>query len=285
MDRPTSEHPLARSFQRAQTLSPYLKVFYGAPADDGWHAANSVFAADGEQFAALKQAVQQRLRTRAANIVASSLLQSYQWPLVASAVACYLLDRRVPDLSAAAVHLRYNDEGEAEAIAFAGGSFLALPDDPAAGHPDAVVVADRQTLRSALRLAIEAHLGQTIEQLCTRLGSKPRGLWLNVADSCAGTLTWLMQEQDRAIGAAQIEAEVDAFVRAPGSPLNTRRLGLLELTFHEHKQVFLDRASCCYWYKTEGGEYCTTCPHRTPEDRNERLLRYMAEQHAEQVSA
>lgn len=281
MDRTLEPHPLAHSFARAQTLSDYLKVSYGAPPDGNWIRADSVFV-DSQRFAGLKQSVQQRLSTRSANIVASSLLQSYQWQVLASAVACYLFERRVPDLDAASVCLHYNDEGEADAVIFTGGRFVALPDDPAAGHPDALVVADIQSLRHALRAGIEAHLGQTIEQLCARLGSKPRGLWLNVADSCAGTLTWLIQQQDEAAGVARIAAEVDALIRAPGSPLNTKQLALIEITLHEHTQVFLDRASCCYWYKTEGGEYCSTCPHRTPEDRNEQLLKYMA-QHAEQA--
>lgn len=284
MDHSAEQHPLAHSFQRAQTLSEYLKVSYGAPPDEGWVAADSVFAAHTEHFDTLVHAVQQRLRTRSANIIAGSLLQGYQWQLVASAIACYLLDRRVPDLDAASIRLRYNEAGEAEAITFTSGHFVALPDDPAADHPDALVVASVQALSAALRSGIESHLGQTIDQLCARLDCKPRGLWLNVADGCAGTLTWLMQQHDPAAGVALIEAEVDALVRAPGSPLNTTQLGLIELTYQDRTQVFLDRASCCYWYKTEGGAYCSTCPHRTPDDRNAQLLKYMAEQHVDQAS-
>ena len=264
-------------------MSSYLKAHYGAPADDGWIAANSVFDG-GERFVALTAGVQQRLKTRAANIVASSLLQIYQWQLLASSIACYLLDRRVPDLDAAAIRVHYNDEGEADAVAFSSGRFMALPDDPDAGHPDALTVANSEALRDALRDGIETHFGLTIDQLCSRLGSKSPGLWLNVADSCAGMLTWLMQEQDKTAGAALIEAEVNSLIRFPGSPLNTRQLGLIELTFRDRTQVFLDRASCCYWYKTDGGEYCSTCPHRTPEDRNAILLKYMAQHDAEQTN-
>jgi hypothetical protein len=34
----------------------------------------------------------------------------------------------------------------------------------------------------------------------------------------------------------------------------------------------------------EDGDYCTICPHRTKEDRNERLLKYMADQYEKGVA-
>jgi hypothetical protein len=221
-------------------------------------------------------------------MVSGSLLQAYQWPLIASAVACYLCDRRVPDLRIENVRLRFsiaeeedeNAEPE-ESIAFLGGRFFALPDDPAADHPDARIVPHRDALRDALRSGIETHLGSTIQRLHERLGCSPRGLWLFVADRCAGTLVWLMQEQDVTVGLDPIGREVDALIRAPGSPLANKRVGLFELNYRGRSRVYLDRATCCYWYRSEDGDYCTTCPHRTEEERNARLLKYMAEHMAQ----
>lgn len=273
-------HPLEQTLARARHLNEYLKPAFGQPSGDSWIALPADLAPGSPHLEALIAATQARLRTKAAAIVGSAVLQSYQWPLVSTAVACYLLDRRVPDLSPEHTRTHYNAEHEADALALLSGRFTALPDDLGADHPNATVVSDLDTLRATLRASVEAHLGVVIDQLCTRLGCKPRGLWLNVADSLAGTLVWLAQERDTAVPLAALESEVDALIRVPGSPLHTRKVGLIELTYAQHSHVYLDRATCCYWYKCEDGDYCSTCPHRTPEDRRERLLSHMAEEHA-----
>jgi len=273
-------HPLEQTLARARQLNDYLKPELGTPSGERW-VARTDLAPGAAYLETLIAATQARLRTRAAAIVGSAVLQGYQWPLISTAIVCYLLDRRVPDLTPANTRIRYTAEHEADALALLGGHFTTLPDDPAAEHQDATVVTDLPALRTAVRTGIEAHLGVVIDQLCARLGCKPRGLWLNVADSLAGTLVWLLQEQQPATALEAIEAEVAALVRVPGSPLSSRQIGLLQLSHGAQSQVFLDRATCCYWYKTEGGEYCSTCPHRTPESRRERLLAYMAEEQAQ----
>ncbi|MBC8077884.1 MAG: (2Fe-2S)-binding protein, partial [Chloroflexales bacterium] len=259
----------------------HLRVELGTPQDGGWHATYDLFLPGSALFQAQIASAQARLRARAAAIIGSALLQGYQWPLVAAAVACYLIDRRVPDLRQENIRIHHNADGEADGIAFVAGSFAALPDDSAAAHPDAAIVPGLTALRAVLREGIEAHLGAIIGRICAQLGCKPRGLWLNVADSVAGNLAWLTQEHDKTVSMEQIAADVDGVIRVAGSLLNTNQIGLFALTYREQTQVHLDRATCCYWYKTEGGAYCSTCPHRTPADRNERLLTHMAEEYAQ----
>jgi Ferric iron reductase FhuF-like transporter/FhuF 2Fe-2S C-terminal domain len=275
------EGPLAQTLARARRLSAYLQPQVGEPGGEGWAAALDPLRADRPLLAQLVAATQARLRTRSAAMIGSALLQGYQWPLIGAAVACYLIDRRVPDLSAANVLVRYGAAHDADALALRSGRFTALPDDPAAAHPDATVVAGREALREALRAGVEAHMGEAIALICAHLGCGPRGLWLSVADRLAGTLIWLMQAHGQA-PAAQIENEVEALIRAPGSPLSSRQIGLIALTHHGRSEVFLDRATCCYWYRTDGGEYCSTCPRRPPAERRELLLRHMAEASAAQ---
>lgn len=279
-----NEHPLEQTLSRARLLSAYLRPELGAPSGEGWFAATDL-APGAAYLETLIAATQARLRTKAPAIVGSALLQGYQWPLVSTAVACYLLDRRVPDLSLEHTRTQYSAEHEADALALLGGRFTALPGDPAAEHPDATVVPDLPALRTALRTALAAHLGVVIDQLCARLGCKPRGLWLNAADSLASSFVWLAQEQRPAATLEQLEAELAALTRAPGSPFASRQIGLIQLSHHERSRVFLDRATCCYWYKTEGGAYCSTCPHRPPEERRERLLAYLADDHARRSDA
>lgn len=219
----------------------------------------------------------------APSIIGSALLQSYQWQIIANTLVCCLAARRVPDLGHGQLRVRFNAEHEVAAVAFCGGRFLALPDDPDAAHPDAALVPDADALGTALRERIEAHFAWVIDRICVEVNSKPRGLWLNVADSLAGDLAWLVRLLRPATPLAALEAEVAQLLSAPDSPLAPSRVGLFELTYRERSEVFLDRATCCFWYKTEGGDYCTTCPRRTPEDRNARLLQYMAEKHEAKV--
>jgi hypothetical protein len=274
-------HPLEQTLARVRQLNADLRPEPGLPSTGDWVSVPEHFAPGASWLTAMIAEAQRRLHTRSPAIIGSTILQGYQWPLVGTAVACYLLDRRVPDISLANTRVGYTGH-EAAALALLGGRFTALPDDPAAGHPDVTVVSDSAMLRALLRREIEAHLGAVIARICAAVGCKPRGLWLNVADALAGTVLWLAQQQ-QPCSPAQLEAEVDALVRVPGAPFASARLGLVVLTYRERTRVFLDRATCCYWYKTDQGEYCSTCPHRTPEDRRQRLLKYLAEEHVRQA--
>jgi hypothetical protein len=102
-------------------------------------------------------------------------------------------------------------------------------------------------------------------------------LWLHVTDALAGNLVWVAQERDPATSLAALEGELDVLIGVPGSPLTSRTIGLIQLRHQQRSLIFPDRATCCYWYKTDGGDYCSTCPHRTPDDRRQRLLAYLAE--------
>jgi ferric iron reductase protein FhuF len=172
--------------------------------------------------------------------------------------------------------LQFDPAGEITAIRFCCPRYHALASDSAAAHPDATIVTDLAALRTRLRCGLETHLGEVIAQLCAATGCKPRGLWLNVSDSIASTLSWLMQAEDPATPCAQIEAEFIALARVPGSPLDSGQIGLIHLTHGERTMTFADRATCCYWHKTAGGDYCSTCPKRTAADRRARLLESMA---------
>ncbi|WP_245668748.1 (2Fe-2S)-binding protein [Chloroflexus islandicus] len=267
-------HPLEQTLIRVRQLSPYLKPQLGIPSGTEWRTVADL-APGSAQLETLITATEAYLNTRAPAIVASAILQNYQWPLITTAMAYFLIDRRVPDISAANTLTGYDNERKASRLALLSSRFATLPTDLAANHPDATVLPDTTALRSALRSHIEAHLGMLINHLCIRLGCKPRGLWLNVADCCAGTLVWLMQAHNPSITLSQIEAEITALLRERSSPLNSRQIGLIQLRYGGHCRIVHDRATCCYWYKTDGGDYCATCPHRTSADRRQQLLAHI----------
>lgn len=170
-------------------------------------------------------------------------------------------------LSADNVYLHLPTAGQEEKagedhirIAYSGGCFVALPSDPAADHPDAIVVRDYAALCDELRSGLEAHLGWVIERLSAAVGCKERGLWLYVTDRIAGTLAWLMQERDKEAGLNCINRTANPLIRVIGSPLSNKKVGFFELTYNDQTHVYLDRATCCYWYKQDEGDYCSTCP-------------------------
>jgi hypothetical protein len=286
MSRFETNHPLQQTFTRIRQLSPYLGARLGQSSETDWVTPADLFAPQSAALAALIDAAHQRLRTQAATLTGSALIQEYQWPLISTGIACFLTDRRVPDLRPENLHLRFPpEEEEAEEveqpdrIAFTSGRFAALPDDPAASHPDAYLVPDLDALRAELRSGLEAHLAWAIARISRAVGCKEKGLWPFVADRCAMTLSWLMQEGEGQSCLTCISREAAGLVQVADSPLYHKKLSFFELTYQEQTRVYPDRATCCYWYKTEGGDYCSTCPHRTKEDRNARLLAYMAEEY------
>lgn len=287
-----SDHPLQQTFTRITERSGYIRPRLGHPAGEaGWIAPADLFAPHAPSLAALIDATHRRLRTEAPTVTGGVLIQEYQWPLLATAVAAFLADRRVPDLRPEHIQLRFppeESEGEAheqgDRIAFLSGRFVVLPDDPAADHPDALLAPDLDALRTELRTGIETHMAFVIDKISEAVGCKPKGLWFFVTDYVASTLSWVMQKLDNSSCLTCIKREADALIGGAHSPLYNKKVGFFALTYQEHTHVYLDRATCCYWYKTEGGDYCTTCPHRTKEDRNERLLKYMAEEYAQIVA-
>jgi ferric iron reductase protein FhuF len=274
-----SEHPLQQTFQRIQERNEYIKGQFGLPAEDNWSAPVHFFQPDSPRFKELAAQVEQLYKTNNANAIAAVMLQSYQWPLISTAMAAYLLDRRVPTLAVENVRMLVSAEGEVDQIAYGNGRFAALPDDPAADHPDAVIVPDLVALRELLRTGLETHLGWVIKQFSELLQSKERPLWPFVTDRCVSTLSWLMQEWQSPLSLAEVQQEIDALIQVPGSPLSHKKLNLFELSYKEHTHIYMDRLTCCYWYRRPDGHYCSTCPHIRKEERIERLRQYLVKQY------
>ncbi len=269
--------PLQETIRRARALHEVINVQLGRPNGAGWTTAADLAAPASADLEALIATARQQLCTKTPNVVGSAVLQTVQWPLIVTAVSCYLLDQRVPDLALTNVRLRFTAEWRAVGLALGRGRFTAVSGDSAANQPDVAIVPDRDALRTILLTSLETQLGFLIAQLCQRLGCHAKGLWLAVADRLAGTVLWLMPLIDTAVSPAQIEQEVAALIRVPGSPLNHRKVGVFTLTCAGRTQAFLNRATCCYWYKMEDGGYCATCPGRSRKERNRLLLQQMVE--------
>lgn len=281
------QYPLSETFSHLTSVNDYIKAQLRSPAESGWTEPRLLFSTSSTHLQDSASHYQTSLRTTSKNMLGSAVLQAYHWQLIVSAIGSYLIDRRVPDLSLHNAQAKLDEERrlEVESVAFVSSCFYALPTDPAAAHPDASIVPNIATLQDQLRQELETHLGWVIEQLGQTLGAKPRGLWLDVTDRCAATLIWLMQEIDPDTDPAAIEQEIEQLLLVPASPLNHPKLGLFTLTCGAETRAFLDKSSCCYWYRMDEaeGKLCTTCPRRPKDERNQLLLKYMAEAQAKKA--
>jgi hypothetical protein len=265
----------------------------GSP-DDGWFQAMTLcdqgsILLNGALTRQAKDHPQMEARTRGAYLIGN-----YSWYVLLAGVAAYLAAARVPDFSPENVALRFRtytwhegeDSGEAERmdVRFFSGRFACLPDDPAADHPDALVLPDPDALREWLRIRLEAHLSPLIEGVFAQTRLSRGAQWCLAADSCAA----LFLHVGQALGdAARGQGEGLKFVKAPGSPMNNDKTSYITLQHLDHCETFRLRGGCCRYYTvSESGEdYCTTCVLRKPEDRNQRLLDYMAKKYVQEAAA
>ncbi|MGF1504755.1 MAG: hypothetical protein ACFB51_06400, partial [Anaerolineae bacterium] len=227
-------------------------------------------------------------RTRGAYFI-----NMYGWYLPFTAIAAYLAERRVPNLAPEHVALRYSTytwhedgaSGEAKRldVRFLSGQFACLPDDPAANHPDALVMPDKLALREWFRTTLEAHLAPIIEDVYAHTRLSRHAQWLLAADACA--LRFLLT--GRMLGDEEhAKAEGIAFVKAEGSPMNNPKTGYISLQYRGHTESFRARGGCCRnnTVSETGDDYSSTCELRTPEERDERLLAYMQRTYEETTS-
>ncbi len=263
-----SDHPLTQTFAKMRRVGDHLRM--ALVADSQLHDPRALFSAESPHLMAFVADAQATLCTAAPPIVTSSLLQRYSWGVVVFALGSYLIDQRVPLLSLD--NLRVANTHGGNYVECVTGRFAALPNDPAADHPDALILPDDAALQTHLRQSLETHFAWVIAQITQQIGGKPKGLWLTVADRCAGVLIWLMQTLDPLVSAEKIECELDALLHVPNSPLNHEQVGLFTLTHETKTKAFLDRATCCYWYKMEAGGTCDSCPRLPKPERNARLL-------------
>lgn len=275
------QEPLQQTFERVSALNQYINVQVGTPTGAGWITAEALFAPESSLLAGMIASHQHRYGTTVPNIIGSTLLQNYHWSLISSVLATYFVDRRVPNAAVNRVKMFFTENGDGDGIAFADGAFTALPDDPAAGHPQVTIVPTLDALRDRLRVELENHLTWVIDRIVDWTGCRPAGLWLAVSDRCMSTVSWIMQMIEPDISLAQIQAETEPLLRIKGSPLYNKKVDLVEVTHLNQSQIFLQRASCCYWYKTEGGNYCSTCPHLSQAQRTERWHHYLAKKQGE----
>lgn len=200
-------------------------------------------------------------------VAASFLVLGYFWYLMVGALACYLLERRVPNLSADAVVVRLRG-----GVTFLSPHCWALPDDPAAGHPDVTVVSGQDELRARLVAQLEEHHAAPL--FTTLRSIAPFGvnaMRANYADWLVSAVLWLTEQLDDADLARREVPALVALARPNG------RSGILEVERDNRQGVFLLRGGCCLNYRLPGREKCDTCCLRPLDERVTLLREHLAD--------
>ena len=280
-------HPLHQTLSRAVAIDEDYYADTGA-LEAGWIPAIDLVDADKPVLEAMLAHQAARHPSTDSRTRGSYLVGEFGYHIPAIAITTYLAENRVPDLSLGNLALRLGKytwhEGEASGeaerleVRFLSGRFAALPDDPAANHPDAVIVPDTDALREWLRASLETQLTLLIERIhsLTRLGRQAQ--WCLVADACAV----LFLHQGRALkDEARGQAEGLAFVKAAGSPMSSSQTGYFTLQYHEHMDTFRRRGGCCRYYTVaEEARKCGSCVLRPFEEREQLLRDYMSKKYA-----
>ncbi|MTD57922.1 (2Fe-2S)-binding protein [Amycolatopsis pithecellobii] len=179
------------------------------------------------------------------------------WYLHVPAYAAALLwhhERRVPLLRPDELAFRLGDGRPHPAgIAVLGSDFHCLPDDPAAGRPEATVVAGERALAAALRSRYVAHAARFVRAYSAVSGLGRRMLWAAATDALENSLWWAgRQGGDEGAGVADAALVLDARY-APLTSASALRL--------DGDQGWTrPRDSCCFSYLLPDEAECAECP-------------------------
>jgi hypothetical protein len=263
------EHPLAESIRRAGVLSGLFSLSVRDGDQDGWAGAGHLFQDNDQRLGELVMALgMARWGTENRHVAGSAFIIAYltkvTWPLISQ----YVLERRVPDVRLSNLEFHWNGE-IIDDTAMSNPSFAVLPGDPAASHPDAVVVSDETELYGRLKeWLFRGNLDIVITSLhrASRASLKVSGN--AVAASCAQAFKKLYD----VAGEPEIVLEAaDAFFGDPSSPVY--RQVAMEIFSHQGKTGFFSRrAGCCLWWRTEqSNDYCSNCVLLSREQQDTRF--------------
>lgn len=237
------------------------------PDEPGWVRVSEL-ATDGSLLVDIMDRIGREYGEDGRPFTGTSLLRGYLWRMLRPAVAAFLLERRMPDLRAESVALRYGEGGFVKDVAFAGEHFAVLPRDPDAAHPAATVLPSERELLLSLRDALaETHLAVMIPALRSlRVRRGSRALRRVYGDSCAEAFMFVGRCMGREAEGVGFAETLLAGPSPLSAPVNYR-----VLEYPGGSEATRVRNACCLYYKTGSGA-CFTCPRKTDEERVQDLL-------------
>lgn len=266
-----SESPLAATLARASRLE-YADATLGAPGDgdgDGW--------IDPDNPATLARAITELGRSIGTNdrrVLGSFVLGAYTWWLTTPAIAAYLAERRIPDVAPRAASVRLAPDCETGTLAVHSDRFAALATDRAAASLEVLTVDAADALLGVLGTALEQHIAAVVGGLDELTSLRPRVRWAIAADMLASSFLWtgraLGREEEAIAAARQLVASLAATHRV--------RTGFVTLEHAGRTGTFVERGSCCFAYRLDAHEPCSTCTRLTAAERERRLRQSLEEE-------
>jgi ferric iron reductase protein FhuF len=246
---------IAGTLARAAARLPYCSASYGEPAD-GWLLAADTLR-DPAALRTLLDQVAALYRVDDRQVAASFLVLGYFWYPMYAALACFVLERRAPDLSADAVAFQFG-----QGVRFLTPRFSGLANDPDAHAADFTLVPDEQTLRARIvRQLEEEHAAPLFTTLRAVAPLGMHAMRANYIDRLVSALLVLAE----ATGDWEVARyEVPHFLRLLGAP---PRAGLIEVTHAGASRPFQLRSGCCLNYRVPGLDKCDTCCLRPLDER------------------
>lgn len=262
-------HPLAATAARADAHRDWLSLTYADAVPEGWTRCSEVDAAHVAGWEDRVTAWQRTEFGRTHPQASSGYVLSYYADIAPTVGALFfLVDRRVPSLAADALAFRTDAVYTyPDAIAVLGGAFWCLPDDEAAGHPDATVLADEEELGAVLRAQVRAHADAFLATYRPSARLPRSALWGAYYDALDAGFA---PDRPRA---PVPEATRAARLALPGPTPEFAQGSSFYLAVDEAGGEHLTRrrVGCCYYFKVGDDGACTTCPRTSDEERLARL--------------
>ena len=253
----SGDNSLVESMRRAAARNELFSLPVRRRNHGEWIEALSLFQWDDRRLEDLVVANgRDRWGTDNRHLAGSSFIVAYLTRLTFPLISQYVLEKRVPNISLS--NLAFHWDGQRiDSTALNEPSFAALPNDPASGHPDALVVPDEAALYAQLKeWLFDANFNLVIPSLRRAALASLKVSWNAVASSCAQVFHWLYyldEEPETVVMAAE------AFFRDPSSP--AYRQVTMEVIEHQgNRGYFARRAGCCLWWRGGGSKnYCSGC--------------------------
>ena len=242
-----------------------LSARLGLPDDPGWVVASDLYR---DRLGGVLDLAGRNHGPGNRAYTGTTVLRDCLWRLLTPAVAAFFTERRLPDLAAANVGLRFGEGGFTEGLAFVGPRFYCLQDDPEAGDPDAVVLDSEERLVEEARLALsETHVAALVPALRERgVRRGTRALQRAAADVCAEAFVFVGRGLRREAEGVGLAEELLGGASRISAPVNYR-----VLEYPGGSEATRVRNTCCLYYKTGNG-VCFTCPRKTDEERVRQLM-------------
>ncbi|HEY0449115.1 (2Fe-2S)-binding protein [Actinophytocola sp.] len=260
----TRRDHLAGSVARAGSRQARTQLRMGLPADStGWVNCGQLLS-DTAGFAAWRTGLADWLLERygdAPERTTAGYIMT--WYLgVPGYVAALLFhhERRVPSLRPE--HLAFRTarpRPHPDSIAVLDPRFVCLPDDPAAGTPEATVVPDERALAAVLRGRFTAHAARFIAAFSPSVRFGRHTLWAAATDALDDSMLLAGRYGgDEGAGVDDAALLLPAHLPPLTSASTTRPAELDRWTRR--------RESCCFHYLLESGKGpCSTCPRVLPK--------------------